>query len=245
MGLSHQKKIQIYENNKKISDLLKKNEEILKQEGFKPPARNFTFNPHLEHEKMIQVPPGYIRTKEFFIKKYGLLDICNGDMAIASNIAYSLEASDFNNFIFNRFGIYGSILAMMYKQATINIISIIEVLIKTYVATISEKCHGCPRFGSCSNHITKSKHIKVIFKEQVDVLQSEQILIFDDPNDYQVLKKLYEYRNYIHLTKAKDNELTTEKHSKDKYNEAITMLKKIDVKMKEEIKKWNATSCSR
>ena len=55
--ISTEDKEKLIENNSKISELLKENEEILKQAGYKPPMENFT----VDNQEKISIPSGYIR----------------------------------------------------------------------------------------------------------------------------------------------------------------------------------------
>ncbi|MCR5023732.1 MAG: hypothetical protein K6A90_05295, partial [Lachnospiraceae bacterium] len=118
----------LIDNNKKIGLLLMNNETILKENGFNPPAENFEFK---DYKSKIRIPAGYVRKKDYYVQKYGLEKICDGNRDMIKNIAYSLQLTDFNNYIITRMGLFGSVLAMMHKQATINFVSIIEGLIKS------------------------------------------------------------------------------------------------------------------
>lgn len=231
--ISDQDRAVIIENNKKVSELLAANEKILLASGYDVPKENFAFDPESEQGLRIQVPTGYIRTKSHYMSEYALFKICNGDNSSASNIAYSLEVSDFYNYIFNRFGIYGAILSMVYKQATINIVSIIEIIIKSYMQTLQQKCKNCPVNNMCKGRITKNSVIS-IFKKQLDEYKNKKI--FDWPDEkYQAIKDFYDYRNHIHISKATENEYKNHLHSRDRYNQAISMMKEIDTDMKTQI----------
>lgn len=236
----------LIENNKRISTLLEENEEILRNAGFKIPIENFAFDAEREARLKIQIPKGYIRTKNYYMKEYGLYKICNNDEDRASNIAYSLEASDFYNYVFNRIGIYGPILAMMYKQATINIVSIIEMFMRTYVDTLRQKCKNCPQCNGCQARIAKKSHIKGHFQDQVGIYARENLLTGISSKTYLRICKLYEYRNGIHLSKSKENELTEDMHSQELYNEAIVYMKGINKVMKSDLDRYiEGSTCYR
>lgn len=231
--ISNEEREKIIANNKKISELLVANEQILVEAGYDLPRENFAFDPVKERELKIQVPTRYIRTKGYYMKNYALMKICNKDEVAASNIAYSLEVSDFYNYIFNRFGIYGAILSMVYKQATINIVSIIEMLIKSYIKTLQKKCASCPCNEKCQGRIV-NKNIVSPFKKQID--EYKRLQIFDwDEEKYEAIKDFYDYRNHIHITKATENEFTNRMHSIEQYNKAIELMKEIDASMKDQI----------
>ena len=72
MCLSNEKKNKIIENNKKITELLKENENILRESGYNPPLNNYV----LERNDKIGFPSGYIRTVATFNEKYHLSEIC-------------------------------------------------------------------------------------------------------------------------------------------------------------------------
>ncbi len=243
--LSEYDRSRLIENNKKISNLLETNEEILKNAGFNIPRDNFAFDPDKEAHLRIQIPKGYIRTKNYYMSEYGLYRICNGDEAKASNIAYSLELSDFYNYILNRMGIYGPILAMMYKQATINIISIIEVFVKTYAETLRQKCMECPKRNDCRRMLSKKKHIKMHFNDLIDVYKQECLIDGISDGAYTRICELYVYRNSIHLSKSKDNELKEDMHSRKLYNEAIMYMKSINDAMVIELEEYSDTGLCR
>ncbi len=234
------------ENNKKISDLLADNERCLRDAGFNPPRESFAFDPVEERKQRIQIPTGYIRTRDYYLYKYGLKEICNNDPVVALNIAYNLEMTDFHNYILNRLGIYGPILAMMYKQATINVVSIIEALFKAFIVTLRQNCLRCDRYNHCSARISKKQHFKGNFKEQINVYRRLGVLPKLEAKDYDGLIELYDYRNMIHIMKADDNEYTSHVHSQKKYNQSITLLKKVDDAMKSFLlERKESDSCER
>ena len=107
------------ENNKKITELLKENEMILRRSGYNPPLTNYT----LEQSEKIGVPSGYIRTVAAFNKKYHLQEICI-KRTIRHNITYALETSDLLNFIINRINIWGSVEAIFFKLSIVNFVSV-------------------------------------------------------------------------------------------------------------------------
>ncbi|MCR5024082.1 MAG: hypothetical protein K6A90_07100, partial [Lachnospiraceae bacterium] len=152
------------------------------------------------------------------------------------NIAYSLQLTDFNNYIITRMGLFGSVLAMMHKQATINFVSIIEGLIKSYLATIWGKCKNCPRNETCSRKIIR-KHKEGIFKNIIRVYKEYELLDLDD-EIYDRILTLYRYRNSIHLTKLRSDDEEDLEDSISTHNEAVEKLKLIDDSMKSNIGFW-------
>lgn len=56
MPLSEEMKNKIIANNRKITELLNENENILRESGYNPPMANYA----LERSEKIGFPPGYI-----------------------------------------------------------------------------------------------------------------------------------------------------------------------------------------
>ena len=245
-GLSEEKRQAIIANNRKISRLLSDNEDILREAGYDPPKINFAFDPEKESYLKVQVPTGYIRTKDYYMRKYGLMKICSNDVNKAANIAYNLELSDFYNYIINRIGIYGPIYSMLSKQATINVIAIIEVLMKCYIETLHKKCAACPHFLNCGGRVVRKKAGAQKFQLLVDYYARMNLLGLKDRRHYQEIKSLYEYRNRIHLAKSKLNELKENVGNKDWYNHSIYYLQGIDRAMIKGLQVWaDGTNCPR
>lgn len=246
VGLLEEKRQAIIANNRKISRLLLDNESILRDAGYDPPKINFAFDPEKESYLKVQVPTGYIRTKDYYMRKYGLMKICGNDVNKAANIAYNLELSDFYNYIINRIGIYGPVYSMLSKQATINVIAIIEVLMKLYIETLHKKCVACSHFQNCRGRVVKKKAGAQKFKLLVDYYAQMNLLGLKDRKHYQQIKSLYDYRNHIHLAKSKVNELKENVGNKDWYNHSIYYLQGIDRAMIRGLQVWaDGTNCPR
>ncbi len=234
----------LIENNKKISELLSANERILEKAGYDLPKDNFAFDPVSEQKLRVQIPTGYIRSKDYYLKEYGLMKICGGDLDQASNIAYSLEISDFYNYILNRFGIYGPILVLTYKQATINAVSIIEALVKAHIETLRQRCIRCVNYRRCEARVTKND-IRSRFQNQMEIYKNLQLLDGLRAEDYDQICALYEYRNHVHLLKSKDNDLKEDRHSVEQYNRTIMGLRFIDRMMIRELEADTGDACRR
>ena len=91
-------KEKIIKNNEQISELLRKNEELLREDGFDLPNENFVVGDWYK----IKIPSGYIRNTTYFYEKYHLDSIVK-EWQVKANIAYSFQLSDFYNYLFNRF----------------------------------------------------------------------------------------------------------------------------------------------
>ena len=213
---------QITENNKEISKLLYANEELLRNIGFKPPARNMA----LDDDNKIQLPSDYIRTKEYFIKKYRLREFFD-DPVVLSNVAYSLQMSDMYNYLVNRFNVYGSVGTMVYKAATINCVCVIESLMGQVLDDVHAYCKECKSHNGCKYFIKKKQQ----FSNKLDAIQEHDMLRLM-PEEYQVLRNAYRLRNHMHIySAAKENEHTSKAFDKELYNDTIELMKKVTVSL--------------
>lgn len=212
-------KEKLIENNSKISELLKENEEILKQAGYKPPMENFT----VDNQEKISIPSGYIRTKDMFYEKYHLREII-GKVHCRRNISYALQLSDFYNYIANRFFVWGSVETMFYKNAIINLVSILEALILDCANNICCNPASCKKNKNCSNRFNKDERNKVL--DALDRMAQLNITTFNN-DEINRIKAIIGYRNRVHIRLATENEFKSENFSLKLYNEVITYLQKM------------------
>lgn len=210
-------------NNESISKLFEENEKILREEGYNPPIDNFI----VKSEKRVNVPAGYIRKKEEFCNEYHLVDIVD-KINTRNNISYALQLSDYYNFIFNRFNVWGSIEIMLYKQAFINVVSIIEALILECSTRINMHCQKCQNISKCKNNISKSERENM--KRAAEKLYNLGVLGISD-SEIKRLIELYDYRNKIHIRLNEENEFLDKKFDTKLYNETIELMKKIDTSL--------------
>jgi len=210
----------LVENNKEISRLLSENERILRDSGFQPPVQNFSIG----KGDRITIPPGYIRTSGAFWQSYHLNEIVK-ERNTKNNISYALQLSDFYNFLVNRFNIWGSIEIMLYKQAFVNIVSIIEALILECANNINDYCKTCPRIGKCSNNL--SKYDRENMKSALNKLYQLGIVRLTN-DEYNSLVELYDLRNKIHIRLTQQNEFLDNKFNCELYNKSIQLLQTID-----------------
>lgn len=215
-----EKKTQYLENNKSISLLLAENENILRNAGYDPPCLNFSVN----RGERINIPSGYIRKADDFRKKYHLSELVESNNT-RKNICYALQLSDFYNFLISRFNIWGSIEPMLYKQAFINIVSIIEALILESSTRINRFCKQCKDIQECKNNISKKNRRNM--KDAVEKLFELGILDLNEMEKNQLIN-LYDHRNKIHIRLSEQNEFLDQKYNMELYNEAIKMLQKVD-----------------
>ena len=207
-------------NNREISSLISKNELIIRNAGYKPPVVNFA----IEKENRIKIPSGYIRTSGEFWKQYHLFDIVDNNN-VRNNISYALQLSDYYNFIVNRFYVWGSIEIMLYKQAFVNIVSIIEALILETSNNINRYCKNCPRIGKCAKNITRDSRDNM--KKAAVKLWELGILDFGKTEIDEIIE-MYDYRNKIHIRLNEQNEFLDNKYNIELYNRGILYLQMVD-----------------
>lgn len=207
-------------NMNTISSLLNQNEMILKKAGYNPPVTDFFVN----KKDRIKMPTGYIRTSNEFCQKYHLYEIVKSQET-RKNISYALQLSDYYIFLINRFYVWGSIEAMLYKQAFVNLLSIIEAIILESANNINEYCNKCKNIGKCANNISKKE--RSTMKTALKKLSSLGILEFETDEKERLLE-LYDLRNKIHIRLNPQNEFLDNKYNMELYNETIGYLKRVD-----------------
>lgn len=216
MNINDEFKEKIIANNRKITQLLQENEEILKSEGFKPPSLNYV----VDYEERIHMPQGYIRTSARFFEKYHLASIVK-KYTTRNNISYNLQLSDYYNLLLNRFYIWGSVQTMLYKQDIINLVSIIEALITEATENIFQCCNSCAKIGKCKMRLNKRGQGNM--KESIPKLCEMTILNFDE-NEVERIVEIYDLRNRVHIRLAEENEFLDNSFCQDTHNELIGLL---------------------
>ncbi len=216
----------IIANNKEISRLLSENESLLKEAGYKPPYNNYAVENHVR----IQIPSGYIRTSAEFWKKYHLNCIVH-ERDVKNNISYSLQLSDFYNYLLNRVHIWGSVRTMLYKNDIINIVSIIEALILEATCNIRKHCVNCRNINRCRNHISKVEkdNMKSALKKLCDI----GVLDFS-PEKVSKICELVDLRNRVHIRLANNNEFLDSKFNLELHNNSILLLREITEALNEQ-----------
>lgn len=210
----------ISNNNKKISDLLRENEKLLRQEGYNPPAHNFVLPP----EKRISFPSGYIRTVAQFNEKYHLREIFPRRYS-RHNVTYALEVSDLINFVFNRIHIWGPVETVFYKLAIVNLVSIIEAIVLEAANNICPYAKTCKKTKSCLKHFNKDERSNARLALKKLVLLN--VLDFNQEKLSRV-QEIIDLRNRIHIRLAPGNELLLDNFTRQFCNEVIMFLQDID-----------------
>lgn len=217
--ITTEEKEKLINNNNKISEILKENEEILKNAGFKPPVRNFT----VEDKDKIDFPGGYIRTADMFYEKYHLCEII-AKVPRRRNISYALQLSDFYNYIANRFFVWGSVQTMFYKNAVINLVSILEALLLECANNICCNPSECGNSIICPTRFNKNERNKVL--DALDRINLLNITTFSD-EEIKRIKTIIGYRNRVHIRLATENEFKSDDFTIKLYNEVIGYLQRI------------------
>ena len=210
----------IADNNKQISELLRENERLLRQEGYNPPVTNFA----LPLTERISFPPGYIRTVLTFNTKYHLRDIIP-QRTTRHNVTYALEVSDLFNYVFNRIGIWGAVETVFYKLAIVNLVSVIEAIVLEAANNICPNARNCNNTKKCYQHFNKDERSNARLSLQKLVLIG--VLDFDE-NKLERVQNMIDLRNRIHIRLTDGNEMQLDDFNLKLYNEVIDILQDID-----------------
>lgn len=210
----------IANNNKKISELLRENEELLRQEGYDPPVRNFA----LEPTERISFPSGYIRTVTQFNAKYHLREIFPKKYS-RHNVTYALEVSDLINYVFNRIHIWGAVETVFYKLAIVNLVSIMEAIILEAANNICGNAKFCTKTKTCYKHFKKDERNNA--RLALNKLVLLDVLDFDEIKLARV-QDIIDLRNRIHIRLTHGSEMQLDDFNLSLYNEVISILQDID-----------------
>lgn len=209
----------IIENNKKMSELLRENEKIIIGEGYNPPVKNYAL---ANQKERINFPNGYVRVNEVFQRKYHLGDIVK-EAATIKNLAYSLQLSDFYNFVFNRFYVWGSLESMMCKSAVINLVSIFEALIFECANNICSPA-TCKSTLSCERHFSKKQRNNSF--EALSKINSLYITDFTE-TEMKRISEIIDFRNRVHIRLSEGNEFLCSDFTISLHNEIIGLLQRL------------------
>lgn len=218
--ISDESKDKIKINCLKITKLLAENESILKDEGLKVPNENFT----LSQEDRINIPSSYIRVSDYFMNKYHLNSIVKKHY-IRKNIAYTFQLSDFQNYLINRFYIWGSVETMFYKSFVINIISIFEAIIFECANNICCSASSCNKQKECVHHFSKNERNNSSFEALVK-MNNIGITDFSE-SELDRIKKIIGFRNRVHIRLAEENEFNSDDFTLKLCNDVLTLLQRL------------------
>jgi len=209
---------------KKVSQELKQLEDLLRENGIDIPNQNIV----LKSDEKIWIPTGYIRTVQYFEQKYGLYNLL-GDEILAKNIEYALQASDFFNYILNRFRIGLSVEKVFYKLAIINMFSIVESLLYG----ITKKCHShcqlnngvCRNNEKCVFYIKKPN--KYTFENLLKILREKKLICMPE-GDQQKLLEIKGLRDNIHLWDVSNKDYFNDNYNLANYNFLVRVLQALN-----------------
>ncbi len=224
--------LEFKERLKKVSQELNNLEEFLRKNGIEIPNKNIA----LDSDEKIWIPRGYIRTVRYFEKKYRLYDLL-GDEILVKNIAYALQASDFFNYILNRFRIGLAVGKVFYKHAIINIFSVIESLLYGII----NKCHShcqlnyrvCNKNAECGFFLKKAS--KYSFKNLLQVLNQKELIHMPGCIQRRLLG-LKGLRDNIHLWDVKDKDYFNDDYNLINYNFLVQVLQALKEDLNDSLK---------
>lgn len=216
--LSADAREKIKNNNAEISRLMKENEDLLRNHGFDPPSKNVA----IHNDFRIKVPKEYIRKTAYFINRYHLNEIV-GDNEISRNIAYAFQLSDFYNYLFNRFHIWGAVETTIYKQDFVNLVSIMEALILESGTRLKDHCKLCPCTGGCRYKLVKKdcQTARICLKQM-----GEYGYIGLSEDSIKRLDELFQIRNGIHIRESGEA-VSDRVFNINLHNEAIWRLRQL------------------
>lgn len=189
-------KEKIIENNEKISELLRQNEELLREVGG---------NLDINEWHRIKIPNGYIHNTTYFYEKYHLEEIVK-TWQVQANIAYSFQLSDFYNYLFNRFNIWGSVIIMFYKNAIINLVSIFEALLFECANNICVCPKECGKVKECKKHFSGEQRNNSL--RALSRLRDLGIVDYTEEK-MERIKEIIGLRNRIHIRLAENSEFNS------------------------------------
>ena len=211
----------IISNNRKISTLLKENEDLLKAAGFPPPASDWQIP---KEGAKIHFPEGYIRPNQYYIKKYKLNDIVCVK-SVRKNIAYSFQLADYYSYFINRFHILGSVSIMFYKHDIINLVSIMEALATSATTRISVNCPKQLK-KSLASGLYPNKRQQIYLKSAIDWAKSNNITHLTNQQIHE-LDSLYELRNHVHILKDAPYKYGSKDFNKSNHDMAANLVEQL------------------
>lgn len=209
----------IIDNNKTISKLLAENEKLFRQKGYNPPKNNYS----VKKENRITIPHNYIRSKEDLIKIYNLDSIAS-NWVVRSNIGFAIQLSDFYNYILNRFNLWGNLEIMVYKSATINLISIFEAIILECANNICSNSSQCAKKKTCEYSFNKNQRNN--YFEALTKMNQLKITDFSE-EELERIQDVVDLRNRVHLRLAEEKESIDNQFTISLYNEVIELLQRL------------------
>lgn len=210
---------------------LKKLEDKIRDEH-NPPLTNI--NPELYRK--IRVPYNYIRKKSTFIEDYHLSELIGKNRILYNNIAYSLQLTDFNNFILNRVELYGAIKNQFLKNCIVQNFAIVEAIILESLYDLGAHCvikgNSCKYSATCTGFINHQENMKNPTAKEL--LANKLNVSNEFITMYSVILSI---RDRIHMRLIKTNEYfnADDALTLKMYNESINLLRYIKTSLLEDI----------
>ena len=212
---------QVIVRMEEITQKLNELEKMLNENGYKGPTK------HIEIEKYqkIRLPLGYIRKVSEFRNEYKLFNLVD-DKKVIDNIAYSLQMSDFFNYLLNRFNFFLSIEQYFNKYAITNLFSSYEALLHAILIKLHKYCVAnngeiCKYQAKCKYYINSPKQMR--FNKIVDLFTEKfGISYFEQQKENILLLK--ELRDNIHIWQAQYNEYSKQSYTVVNYNKMMKIL---------------------
>lgn len=188
----------------------------------------------------IQIPKGHIRTAETFRKEYHLSEILD-DKILSKNLAYSLQASDLMNLLFNRVNIDLSVGRVFYKMAIINYFSIIEGMLYGVTKKLHDFCMS--NESACSYHRNCKYYIKSHKKIQMDEIVNwfcVREIINLSAEEKETLSEVKGLRNNVHIWLAEKNEFLKGEYNLTTHNRTVLVLRKCRDELAENLREFES-----
>lgn len=182
-------------------------------------------NINKEEFRLANIPDNYIRTAEYYRINYRLSQMISDRIRI-NNIAYSLQLSDFFNYILYRINLFGLIKNLFIKNAIMNIFSIQEGILYSSLITLNNYCwfsgRVCNQNSACQYYV-KSRN-QLTFNSLLQTFQDK--VGFHHDKYRSIMFKLKEIRDNVHIEDIQYSEWAeTERYSIDQYHDAALSLR--------------------
>lgn len=209
---------------KQAETLLHECETILAKNGIQGPVQH----PPVIPRDRIWFPTGYIRKASYFRDAYELKKIID-DVSTRNNIAYSLQLSDFYNYIIGRFFLGNlSLGTTFFRISTTHIFSIIESICYGTIKTLHNHCctkgTACIKNRKCTYYVKSPS--KTNFSDIITTLEIQKLITLTQETT-NTIKKSKDARDRIHLWLFSDSDFLDTKFTVKDYNDSITALGEI------------------
>lgn len=218
--LSYTTRCKIVENNKKISKLLLENEKLYLTE-----LNDFERRIYPVDSNKIEIPLGYVRKKDDFIESYNIKSITDRYQH-QSNIAYLMQYADLKQYLGSRFYLFGQIEKVGIYYDVINLVSILEVVLKELSEKYRNQCKNCNSKTSKMCNLRINTKTNGNLKLLLNALNDLQIINLQE-QDLKNLQDLIDLRNKVHLRLMESTLYNNEQLCTENYNMYMISFKKM------------------